>query len=403
MYQDIAAKIAFHKERIIKSFIKKGVYPNDTQLAAALANIDTSLAYLQTEKAIEGEYVDVAAFNAMMDMIMRDLQLLYQLLYTITVQEYVTLKAFVDTHLDELEDTANLYKLKAEQEANSTSLGKTMLFKTTGFDLYTQNGVTVVDLGSVSLNKGSRVACFLNANNIEADKIVFGLKQGDSDPLYVSAYNYNQDTIVIPGTVARKTYATSFSDDQILTSPIEMDLQGNKANDNNHYYIMGGKNSILVKKFSSSVSEFVEEAPTALTMLSFDKKSYIDFYVVGGNSVTFRFNKRPVSTNFSLSDYKVSGLDYIHHFFIEAEEGFAFDFELDGGTIYAVKENGVVKDEKVYFARSLNVRDFLVVEYATGDPDTYSAFVKVYNDDGAPIDIESVMIKELVAIGDDQS
>lgn len=402
MYKDIATKISFHKERIIKEFIKKGIYPNDKLIAERMSSIDTGLSYLQPDKILPGEYFDVPAYNTMIDMLWRDLELLYKLLYEITIKEYTTLRSFVDTHLDELESIANKYKLKAEQEVNSTSLGKTILFKSDSFDLHTQNAVTVVDLGEVKVNKGSRVACYMNANNIEPEKIVFGFKQGESEPLYVSAYNYNQDSIVIPGQLEMKSYTTTFPADQILSGPAQMNLGDNKASENNSYVILAGKNKMLVKKFDTRYSQIIQEVPTNLNMASFDKHSYIDFYVVGGSSITFRFNKKPISTNFPLDNYRVENLNHIHHFFIECEAGFSFDFELgDGGDVYAIKERGTINNEKLYFSRSIEVRDFLIEEYKVGQTTAYHAFVKVINDDGDPVDIESVMIKELLSIGGD--
>jgi hypothetical protein len=323
------------------------------------------------------------------------------LLYDITVKEYVTLRAFVDTHLDDLENTANKYKIKAEQETNSTSLGKTILFKNSEFDLHVQDNVTIVDLGYISVHKGSKVACFMNANNIEAEKIVFGLKKDDADPLYVAAYNYNQDSILIPGQLERKTYTTTIPDDQKINGSIEMNLNGNAASDNNTYVIMGGKNKMLVKQFDSTTNQLVVDIPTRLDMASFSLRSYIDFYVVGGNKITFRFNKKPISTNFQINDYTVTNLKHIHHFFIECDAGFSFDFELDGGEVYAIKEDGIISDNKLFFSQAIDVRDFLIEEYSTGDLDNYYAFAKVINDDGTPINIESIIIKELLSLGGD--
>jgi hypothetical protein len=134
-------------------------------------------------------------------------------------------------------------------------------------------------------------------------------------------------------------------------------------------------------------------------MASFNQKSYIDFYVVGGNTIQFRFNKKPISTNFSLNDYKVQGLKHIQHFFIECDEGFTFDFELDTGEVYAIKENGIVDNGKLYFSRQIDIRDFFIEEYKTGTTDEYKAFVQIVNDTNDPAQIESICIKQLLSFG----
>lgn len=402
MYKDTIAKIAFHKERIIKEFVRHGIYPSDQLIQEKLAKIDTSLSFLQPDTMTSGEEFNVDVYNNMINMLYKDIELLYQLLYVITIKEYTTLKAFVDTHLDDLENMASKYKIKSEQEANSTSLGKTVFFQHSEFDLHVQDNVTIVDLGYVSVHKGSKVACFMNANNIEAEKIVFGLKKDDAtDPLYVAAYNYNQDSLTIPGQLQRKTYTTSIPEDQNINGNIEMNLNGNTASESNTYVIFGGKNKMLVKQLDSTTSQFIIDMPTRLDMASFNFRSYIDFYVVGGKNVTFRFNKKPISANFQVDDYTVTNLEHIHHFFIECDAGFSFDFELDGGEVYAIKENGTINDSKLFFSRAIDIRDFMIEEYSTGDLDKYYAFAKVINDDGAPIDIESIIIKELLSLGGD--
>lgn len=399
MFKDAIIKAAYHRERIVKEFIKRGIYPTDKLIEEGLDKIDSSLAYLQPTRMVAGDNFSTESYNAMIKMLYKDLELLYELLYEITVKEYISLKAFVDTHLDDLESTALKYRLKAEQESNSTSLGRTIYFNHAGFDIKTENNVTLVNLGYVQVNKGSRVSCFLNADNIEADRIVFGLKRGEAEPLYAAAYNYNQDSILIPGELQRRSFKYAVDKERVISYPLEIDLQGNKVSDVNQYTIFGGKDKILVKEFAGVTAQTLAERPTKLNMASFRNRSSVDFYVVGGNQITFRFNKKPINTNFPTDDYKVSNLQRIHHFFIEGDEGFSFDFELDGGTVYAVKEKGNIENGKLFFSRSVDVRDFYVEEYLTGTPETYYAFIKAINDDGEPMDIESVTIKELLTFG----
>lgn len=399
MYKDIVAKIEVHKQKIIDGFIKQGIYPTDKMIEERLQSIETSLSFLKPTTMVQGEIFNVEVYNNMLQSVYKDLELLYQLLYEISIKEYFTLKAFVDTHLDELEDYATKYEKRAELEANSTSLGKSILFKNSGFDLFSENNINLIDLGAISVNKGSRISCFLNANNIESDQVVFGFKKGTEAPIYVAPYNYNQDMLLIPGDVNKKVYEIKIDDDKVLSDKTEMILKDSAINLKNQYVILGGKDKILVKKFAEQSSQLILESPISSEMTVFDSHSYIDFYVIGGNKISFRFNKKPKNTNFVSENYAISNLDYIHHFFIECEEGFAFSFELDGGEVFAAKETGKIIDKKLFFVRDIDIRDFKVVEYSLGDPETYSAFIKIMNDTGDPIDVESVCIKELTAGG----
>ena len=133
MYKDVIAKIEFHKERIINDFIKRGIYPTDETISAQINSINAGLSFFRSHKKLEGETFDTKEYNHMFNMIFMDLQLLYKLLYEISVKEYTTLKVFIDTHLDELETIANSYSTRAEQEINSTVLGKTIFFQSNGF------------------------------------------------------------------------------------------------------------------------------------------------------------------------------------------------------------------------------------------------------------------------------
>jgi hypothetical protein len=399
MYKDVEKKINFYKEHVRNELIKSGVYPNAQMVQERLDNIDTWLALFKHSDIQEGAAFDTDAFNESFKLIYKDLEFLYSLLCDTFVQEYVSLKAFADAHLDELEDIAAMYALKAEQEINSTSLGTTLLFKNSGFDTAVSNNITTVTLGSVDLHKGSRIACFIDANNIEPNKIVFALKKDDI-ALYTTPYNYNQDSILVSGELSKNTYTTTINDNQIIRGPVEINLGDVKASNDNQYLVFVGKDKVLIREIADSTNQYITERPTSLNMLEIYNKAHIDFYVVGGNKISFRFNKKPISTNFPLTGYQVMDLKPIEHFSMECEPGFAFDFELDSGVVYAIKERGVVDNEKLYFSRSIDVRDFYVEEYAIGETDKYDASVNIYNDDGVVIDINSIMIKELLMIGD---
>ena len=128
--------------------------------------------------------------------------------------------------------------------------------------------------------------------------------------------------------------------------------------------------------------------------LYFDRKAYINFYVINGNSISFRFNKKPVSTNFPIDTQRIDNLKYIQHFFIECDEGFTFEFELDKGTVYAIKETGIISDDKLYYTGSEQVNDFLIIETTTGDKKSYNVVLEAYNSN-EDLDIDSIIIKQL--------
>jgi len=398
MYRDMAIKMKYHKEKIIQSFIDLGVFPTDERIQDLLDSIDLSTAYLNVEEAVPGKDFDTETYNAMFLSIYKDLELLYNLLFELAVKEYTLLTSFVDTHLDNLETTMNFYKEKAEQETNTTSLGNTILFKNHSFNTKVQNNITHIDLGTVSVHNNSRIASIFNANDIEGDKVIFSYTK-KNETLRATPYNYNYATIVIPGETNKKEYAFNLNKDQIIDGMIKMDINKTPSKDN-VYTILGAKDKVLVKQFGEVTKYNIKNRPTKFDMLSFSEKSYIDFYTIGTTSITFRFNKKPVSTNFSLDNYIVSNLNYVHHFFIECDAGFSFDFDIDGGQIFALKETGLIIDNELYFPKNIEAREFKIIEYELGNKETYNVTVDIINDDGDQVDIKSIMIKELLTMED---
>lgn len=396
MYKDVSEKIKFYKEQAISRFIDKGIYPTDAMIKEVLDSIDTSLPYFESEEVASGQAFDSEAYNRMFNDIMRDLVLLYKLLYALTVEEYTKLSGFIDSHMENLEERMHFYTNKATQEANTTSLGKTILFKNRNYNIKTNNNLTLIDLGKVTLHPGARIAGLLDADEIEQEKIIFSFYSGDK-VLKTTAYNYNYGSVSVPGALNKKEYTYSIDEDCIVSGNIKIDINA-KINENNEYKILAGKNKVLVKQFGETGGHYLKDRPTKLNMLGFYERSYIDFYTVGAKSITFRFNKKPTTTNFSLDNYVVSDLNYVHHFFIEADAGFSFDFDLDGGTVYAVEQNGVIIDDELYFPKSINTNDFYVIEYDLSTTINYDAYVEIINDDGEPISINSIMIKELLTL-----
>ena len=88
-------------------------------------------------------------------------------------------------------------------------------------------------------------------------------------------------------------------------------------------------------------------------------------------------------------------MDYIHHFFIECDTDFSFDFELERGSVYAIKENTLINQDKFYYSGQVDVKDFMIVNFLSKEPKEYNATVEIYNTAISEDDIESIMIKKI--------
>lgn len=392
-YKDVNKKLEYYKKQILQEFVSKGIYPDNSLIESRLKNIDTYLSIFQNYNVVTGNLFNANEYNERLKLIYQDLSFLYELLYELTVLEYNKLQNFINSHLSELNSIVETYNKRAEYENSTTTLGKTLLFKNNSFSIENKDSMTIVNLGNVDISNGSTIACISNINNVSADDIVFKFKDVDKENwLVTSPYNYNNDLLTMPGELKKTIYEYELQETQKINGPLLLDIVSN-VNIKNKYDILGGENKIFVN-YKDDDGFIVEEKPLTAESLSFDKKAYINFYVVDGNSISFRFNKKPIATNFPIDTQRIDDLNYIHHFFIECDKDFSFELELDKGKVYAIKETGIISDEKLYYTGSEQVSDFLIIETATGDKKSYEVVMEAHNSN-EDIDIESIIIKQL--------
>jgi hypothetical protein len=67
----------------------------------------------------------------------------------------------------ELEAKADYFQKRCSEEANSTTLGTTMVFEANSWNISTKDQNTIIDLGTHNFVEGSRIACFANINEIK--------------------------------------------------------------------------------------------------------------------------------------------------------------------------------------------------------------------------------------------
>lgn len=393
MYKDIDLKINYHREKIIQSFIKKGIYPDNRVIQAYLNNIEMRSSIFKNPKIKEGSNFDVVEMNNCIKYIYEDLKILYTLLYQITILEYNKLNNYINSHLKELNDIATTYLKRAELESYTTATGESLFFKEKEFDVELLNADTIVDLGEIELENASKIACIANINNVDHSNVVFKFSDTrNNNTLLCNSYSYNHDTLIIPGEQLIKNYNYEIQESQKINGLLKLNISP-ESNDGK-FFTLAGKGKILYKKANED-GEIIEETPVAINSLNFTGHSYIDFFVVGGSSISFRFNKKPISANFNYSEGVVENLDYVHHFFIECDDSFSFDFELEQGNVYAYKENMIINQDLFYYSGQVELNDFLIVQYLPGEKQRYNACIEIYNTSLSEEDIESLMIKKI--------
>ena len=147
MYKDMLLKLDYHKNHIIQTFIKKGYFPTSEEVANKLEQTDTRLAMLKQYKFQPGEKFNTKEMNHMLNMLYNDIVFLYKILEDIQLKEYNKLLLNIETHMSNLESLASHYKKRTDEEVNSMSLGKTLLFQTNNWDIDFTDDKVEINLG----------------------------------------------------------------------------------------------------------------------------------------------------------------------------------------------------------------------------------------------------------------
>lgn len=390
-YLDIEQKMKYHKEQILKQFIEKGIYPDNKLIADYVNRIDLNLSLFKNYNKVSGNKFNTNEYNEGIKLIYKDLSILYNILEELVINEYNDLQNFIYSYLNELMSIVNTYKSRADFENNSTTLGETLLFQNNNFLVTTNNSTTTVDLSSIEIENASILACIANVNNVDNSNIVFSFTNGD-DEIRTTPYNINNTLLTMPGTKTKNVYEYTIEEDQNVNNSLVLPIDS-EIDIKNKYDILGGKNMMFVNNENNSY--YIQEIPNSSGSLLFTEKSYINFYVMDGKSVTFKFNKKPISTNFPIEEQTITNLDSIHHFYLECEADTYLEIELDAGNIYAIKENGIINNNKLYYTGPNVVKDFYIIETAPGEIKSYDTKLIIYNDNDNNVDIDNIVIKKI--------
>lgn len=389
-YKDVLLKTSYYKEQVVKELIKTGMYPDDRTIQDRVQRIDKFISIFNHSTVKSGSLFNTEDFKKVLHYIYQDLEFLYKLLHEGAVREYEYTKSYVDAHLKELEDLAKRYRLRSKLEIDSTSLGETILFQNSGFSVFHRDNSTYIDLGIVEPREGSTLALLFDANNIKAEEVLLGLE--DEDGVYYTApYNYMQDIFKVPGSSQTASYDFEIEKDQIISSAFEVADEGLIPNASNQYLIFGGADQVMYRGNVKRVPVEKSDSNTFYVR----EEGFIEFYIYKGTYANFNFTRQPEGKNFkgnSIEDMKT-----YHHVAIKSEGEFAFSVATDG-EVFAVMKKGVVKSGKLFYPEKADVHSFLIEEVMPGEKKQYNAFLKVINNSAEPESINSVAIKELIAL-----
>ena len=391
-YRDMLEKAQYYKKQVIQSYIKQGYYPSDEEIQAALSDIDTRSALLETYLSAKGSLFNTKEINYMFECIFKDLEILYKVLEDILTQEYNKLKLDVEAQVVELEQKVYSLKRRMNEEINSTTLGKTILFQANNWKSETNDNITTVSLGKMDLINGSEIALFANIKNIEADSVYFKL-ESESDTLYALPYNYNNDVYTIPGKIGVNKFELDLNDRLLVNGNIEIYLDN--IDYRNDYKVLGGHNYMKVT-YKKDNSVYYESLSTMNKSFEALNDCYIEFYMIDDTFIRYDFNMAPNHTNFALNDGSIVSDKMITKVFIDAPAGFVCRFNIEKGDIWATCTDGLIQSNNtILYSGDYSIRTFMVLELVKSEITNYKISLILKSDERIIDYIDCVYIKEI--------
>ena len=232
LYQDMILKLEYHRNNILKSFIKQGYFPKKDEISSKLALVDERLALFKSYNFQPGELFNHKEVNHLLEMLYRDIAFLYKIIEKINIEKYNKMLLNLEAHMANLETLAQHFKKRADEEIKGTSLGKTLLFKTSDWDISVKDESLEVFVGTLDLIQGSEISCFANINNTDKRNILFKFKaENSSNDFNALPYNYNNDTYLVPGEITVKEEEIVLPDNFNINSEIVKPYDVGKDNE----------------------------------------------------------------------------------------------------------------------------------------------------------------------------
>lgn len=389
-YRDEIEKIKYLKKRIARSLAILGVYPDRAAIDNRLSSIDTKLALFRYKEVKESSRLDVRQMNEDFMNIYQDLLILYQLIFEFRLDKLEQTRAFVETHLSELETLAEAYRKKNDLETGSTSIGKTLFFQSSGFNQRTENYVTKIDLGEIKISPGSKISCFIQGRYFKPENVYFKLGEFSCPP-----FSINRDYIKIPGEPKYRSYRYKIPENLLPENMTELMTDNFKPSAKNSYTIFGGES--YISSYSRGANKVIRKNPDEAILLD-NSIGKITFYIIGGTYINFEFSKTPLSQNFS--GYSIQNMQKHKKIVIEYEGPFSFNFNTNG-TIYATKNRGILKEDRLFYPGNEKIRDFLIEEYGQNEYKTYNLTATIQQVNEYVPHVDMIAVKELSRFDED--
>ena len=136
-YYDQLYKIQLYKNMAEQALIKQGEFPNKGTIDNIVSRIDLRYSVLDHQTINTNDSFNAAAWNKELYLLYSDILILYKTLFINELDEYTKIKSMVDGYISSLEELASKCDSLTKMHTESTSLGNTIYFQSTGFDIST--------------------------------------------------------------------------------------------------------------------------------------------------------------------------------------------------------------------------------------------------------------------------
>lgn len=384
MYKDEIKKIEYFKQRLIDQYLKLGKVISKNELEKKLEDFDLKLSIFKQAYIENGEKLDLEKFQEQKKDIYLDLKIIYEIIFDLAKNRLAKTQAKIEYTINYLQEKAKQFEYRNALESIGI-FGNTLYYATNGFNQLYTNGTIKIPLGSLDIKSGTYVMGTIGSNEFKNnERVIFHF-----DDYVVSDYFYNKDLLTILGNYDIKTY--DFYLEENTNTSFKIDLDNFVPEENNQYYIFGGKNMIKIYNPETGEQKYIEKIENVPYMV--DTDCIVSFYIYGSKKIVFDINDK--YDNKSFNGYEINTPKQRQKITIKANIGFILDFSTDG-TVYADKTQGYIENKELYSNNSFgDIIDFMIEELAFGSSiHIDNAYVEIKNAVNTFYDINYLLIKE---------
>ena len=263
-YYDQLYKIQLYKNMAEQALIKQGEFPNKGTVDNIVSRIDLRYSVLDHQTINTNDSFNAEAWNKELYLLYSDILILYKTLFINELDEYTKIKSMVDGYISSLEELASKCDSLTKMHTESTSLGNTIYFQSSGVDIITD---TLSTSKSVSVRLPADIMSYPEAKliyNIRGTgfypyESYLDITQKDFTSKYLPEYSKNGDWYKVPGEIKEKTYYYTADDSIIGSYMFTLPSSLIEVNENNTYKCYAGKDKISILSNNNASYEVYEK------------------------------------------------------------------------------------------------------------------------------------------------